>query len=153
MLPIKLVLFRRKSPTEIEKIGELNGKETIEKVTDEKGVPLKPGDLVHFLYPNFAGSATGPYFEVLSSEMLRADSRNLRIGDIVYQSIEPSFFLNSHADISGVNIHNHLSMPIEVWNEGRKLAYVRADDRKGYLGGHAISKLEDLKKTWPITEW
>jgi hypothetical protein len=130
LLPFTVYLYRRVTPTQVSKIGVVEAKKSISALKDEHGMKLRGGDLVHILFLN-----DGKFYEITRSEQLRDDSRLFKIGDIVYENIGPSFFDNIHTDISGVKIHNHLSMPIEVWFQDKKLGYVHGCDDKGYLGG------------------
>lgn len=94
-----------------------------------KNVNFGKGATIHVLY-NF----NGKFYEILRPIFISPTTRTIRIGDIVYDTKDMSYY-NSHADISGIRFHNRTTFPIEIWNKGRKIGQMQADDGTGYMSG------------------
>jgi hypothetical protein len=90
-------------------------------------------DEIHIIYFDQSVKKYGQY-EIARPAYLRSDSRVVRIGDIVYNYKDTSFY-NSHADISGVRIHNRLIFPLSIYHKGMRLGQVEADDGTSYMTG------------------
>ena len=58
----------------------------------------------------------------------------MRFGEVGTRSLDTSY-KHPHADIAVLRIHNHISMPLEVFSQGYKLAAIAPDDGLSYIAG------------------
>lgn len=132
----------------LDLIGTIQAQGTISATKSKSGMKLKGGDEIHILRPVGSNSSAAldpsskkPLFGVKSYEIARpvwlfGDSRTVIIGDIVYE--DRVAFTNgvdiSH-DMIGLRIHNHLTMGIDIYYKGLKIAQVSGDDGTSFMAG------------------
>jgi len=101
--------------------------------TEEK-IKINPDNQaihVSYLYKTKNGMKL---FEILRPEFISPSTRMIRIGDVVYDNKDTSYY-NSHADISGIRFHNRTTFPIEIWNKGKMLGRAAPDDGTNFMSG------------------
>jgi len=135
LFPFTIQVWReRERITEL--VGEiLGGKTMITSVSKSSGLPLEEEDIIHVLYPDYKSKSDEfPYFEITRPALLRTDSRTVRIGDVVYGERDTNYH-NSHADLAGVRIHNHTTIPLDIYHHKFKLGSVEGDEGTTYMSG------------------
>lgn len=128
----------------LDLIGTIQPQGTISATKSKSGMKLKGGDEIHILRP--VGSNGGvaldtsskktKQYEIARPVWLFGDSRTVIIGDIVYE--DRVAFTNgvdiSH-DMIGLRIHNHLTMGIDIYYKGLKIAQISGDDGTSFMAG------------------
>jgi len=119
LLPFEVkVYFYR--PHLIDLVGYIAPRGTLVTAKSKKGYSLEVGDEMHITYPKlekgreFAPQGSVPEFEIIRPFYLFDDSRMVNIGDTVYQDRHNTQVI-LHRDISGIRVHNHISIPIKVY--------------------------------------
>ncbi len=146
LLPYKINVYVYR-PTATDLICTLNPRGTASTLKSRGGLMLKAGDAIHVLKP-IANINKNPsaqeQIEIARPVYLLPDTRSVKIGDIVYE--DRNSFTNgidiSH-DMIGLRIHNHLTMPIDVYYipkngtnpKGLRIAHIDSDDGTNYMSG------------------
>lgn len=133
---INVYVFRAEK---LDLIGTIGAQGAIKASKSRSGMELKAGDEIHVLLSTNTAdpaSSRARQYEITRPVWLRGDSRMVKIGDIVYE-IGASFTnaIDIHHDMIGLRIHNHLSMPVDVYWKGLKIASISGDDGTGYMAG------------------
>lgn len=136
LLPYKVNVYISKIH-KLELIATINANSSIETTQTKSGIPLQKGDEIHVLYPtNKLAPTVGEQYKILRPAFLFDDSREVRIGDIVYEDrIAFSPGIDIHHDIIGIRIHNHISMPVNVFYKGENIAQIAGDDGTSFMAG------------------
>lgn len=133
LLPFPVKVYA-KLPVAIGLVGIIppNGKVVASKT--KSGLLLEATDIsIDVTYaPQGDG---GPEYEILRSEFLQPDSRMVRIGDVGQRSENTTSTIRSHADISGLRIHNRIGMAICVHYQGHAVATIDKDDGTSFSAG------------------
>ena len=125
LLPFRIIAYMRRGPG-----GGLRKLVDIPPHEKRFVQDLIADDELHFIYP----TKENLYYEVVRPAFLLDDSRIVRIGDVVYEEKDtPNTFL--HKDISGIRIHNQLTLPIDIYHAGHKLASIAGDDGTSFMNG------------------
>jgi hypothetical protein len=123
----------------LELVATIDANSTFETLKTMSGAPLKKGDAIHVLLPTNKlnpRSTTSNQFKILRPTYLFDDSREIRIGDIVYEdrvAFAPG--IDIHHDIIGLRIHNHITMPVNVFYKGENIAKIAGDDGTNFMAG------------------
>lgn len=133
------------TPNKLDLIGTIPPRGSFSTTKSKTGMLLKGGDEIHILRPTGAsgfGPAARPaakttkQYEIARPVWLFGDSRSVKIGDIVYE--DRVAFTNgvdiSH-DMIGLRIHNHLTMGLDVYYKGLKIAQIAGDDGTSFMAG------------------
>jgi len=100
---------------------------------------LRAGLVIHVL-------ATSPIdekeYEILRPEVLRGDSRLVRIGDVGTLGHDVQY-KHPHADIANIRFHNRTLMPLSVFHQNYPLAKIDVDDGLEYSAGSRNSAYVD----------
>jgi len=138
LLPYKINVYAIQYKN-LELIATIDAKSNFETLKTKSGSPLRKGDAIHVLMPTNKlnpGSTTSNQFKVLRPTFLFDDSREVRIGDIVYEDrIAFAPGIDIHHDIIGLRIHNHTLMPINVFYKGENIAQIAGDDGTSFMAG------------------
>lgn len=101
------------------------------KTQQSISISVEKGQSWHVLY--FYGKNSKLY-EILRPEFVSLSTRTVRIGDVVYDTKDTSYY-NSHADISGIRFHNRTTFPLQIFNKGRKIGETQPDDGTNFMSG------------------
>lgn len=138
LLPYKINVYAIQYKN-LELIATIDAKSNFETLKTKSGSPLRKGDAIHILMPTNKlnpGSTTSNQFKILRPTFLFDDSREVRIGDIVYEDrIAFAPGIDIHHDIIGLRIHNHTLMPINVFYKGENIAQIAGDDGTSFMAG------------------
>jgi hypothetical protein len=100
---------------------------------------LREGDHIYALrsISHVAYGEQNLFKTILPSYTLVASRKDIRLGDIVYDYADGgSMYSNSSADISGLFLHNCLSIPIYAYYKGNLVARIDTDENTAtYNGG------------------
>ena len=129
LLPIPVTLYVT-LPVKLDLVGKIPpfGKLTTAKT--KSGMEIKGEQELHVTYEN--GNIT---YEILRPVALFYDTRTIRIGDIVQTSKDTTMVMRSHADISGIRIHNRIGIPLNITYHGNIIASVEKDDGTNFMSG------------------
>ena len=129
------------TPEKIDLIGTIAPRGSISVTKSKSGMPLKAQDEIHVLRPivtpgaNPAAKTTKQY-EIARPVWLFADSRTVNIGDIVYEDrIAFTNGIDISHDMIGIRIHNHLTMGLDIYYKGLKIAQIEGDDGTSFMAG------------------
>lgn len=133
------------TPEKLDLIGTIKPHGSINATKSKSGMALKGGEEIHILRPTTPNgfgaplkpaSPTTMQYEIARPVWLFADSRMVKIGDIVYE--DRIAFTNgvdiSH-DMIGLRIHNHLTMGLDIYYKGLKIAQIAGDDGTSFMAG------------------
>jgi len=139
LLPYKINVYSLRAPQNLELIATMDANSTFETDKTKKGTLLMKGDAIHVLMPTNKlnpSSLRSNQYKIARPVFLFDDSREVRIGDIVYEDrIAFSPGIDIHHDIIGVRIHNHLLMPINIYYKGLNIAQIAGDDGTSFMAG------------------
>lgn len=133
------------TPEKLDLIGTIGPQGSISVTKSKSGMPLKADDEIHILRPTTptgVGFVTRPaarttkQYEIARPVWLFADSRLVRIGDIVYEDrVAFSNAVDISHDMIGLRIHNHLTMGLDIYYKGLKIAQIEGDDGTSFMSG------------------
>lgn len=137
LLPLRVIVYAfRINKLDIIGIVEGRGGKLVAKST-KSGMMLKGKDEIHITYR--PGGNKGPEYEILEPITLVEDVRTIRIGDVVYEDKTNTLVQRSHSDISGIRVHNKVSIPVRIYYKGLRLAHIHRNDGTSFQSGSAGS--------------
>jgi hypothetical protein len=129
LLPIPVTLYVT-YPVELDLIDTIpaNGKLTATRTKSGRAID---GNMdLHVTYK------TGDVeYEILRPVTLFYDSRSVRIGDVVQDSRDTTTTIRTHCDISGIRVHNHIGIPLNISFLGNIVASVEKDNGTSFMMG------------------
>lgn len=130
LLPFDIKVVVRKVAISDE-IGLVRAHSDFKTTKSKSGLDLKDGDGIHIIR-----TVNGKDYEVLRPVFLFDDSRMVKIGDIVYEDmVSTTPTIDIHHDIVGLRIHNHISMPIDVYFRDMRIGSIAGDDGTDFMAG------------------
>ena len=128
LLPIAVNVYVY-TPTKTDLIGTIEPRDTLTTDRSHSGMKLMEGYEIHVLYQQGEGcDGEGPQYEIARPQFLFDDSRMVRIGDAVHEAKTNTLTQRTHTDIMGLRIHNHLTIPLDIYYKGNKIGMVAGDD-------------------------
>lgn len=138
LLPYKINVYSLRFQ-KLDLISTIDANSTFETTKTSSGAELQKGDAIHILMPTnrlSPASKTSKQYEITRPVFLFDDSREVRIGDIVYEDrIAFTPGIDIHHDIIGIRIHNHITMPINIYYKGENIAQIAKDDGTSFMAG------------------
>ncbi|HMP29316.1 MAG TPA: hypothetical protein PKD85_06935 [Saprospiraceae bacterium] len=134
MLPyrIKVYMYR---PAKTELIGVIEPHKTLVTSKTQSGLELEENDAIHVLRPVVIKGIVKDY-EILRPVFLFTDSREVHLGTIMTEDqVNQTQMKDIWHDIIGIRIHNHITMPIDVYHKGNRIASISGDDGTGFMAG------------------
>lgn len=138
LLPFRVQVFIYRE-ARLEFVGEIQPHKILVTARTQSGLHLKKGDRIHILYPDRSSvpptmKDEAPQYQILRSVDLFDDSREVRIGDVVYNDRDTST-KDIHHDIIGIRVHNHTTFPLEVFYQGKHIGSTAGDDGTSFMSG------------------
>lgn len=134
MLPyrVKIYMYR---PAKTEFVGTIEPHKNLITSKTKSGLELQEEDAIHVLRPVVIKGKMDEY-EILRPVFLFTDSREVKIGDIMSEyQVNKSNTIDIWHDIIGIRIHNHITMPIDVYHKGNRIASIAGDDGTSFMAG------------------
>ena len=125
LLPIKVSVYVY-TPLKTDLVGTINPRGRLVASQGCSGMELQGGYEIRVLYQP-AGDQ-GPQYEITRPEFLFDDSRTVRIGDAVDEGRTNTLTQRTHTDIMGIRVHNRLTIPLDIYFKGNKIAGIGGDD-------------------------
>jgi hypothetical protein len=130
MLPYEIEVYMYR-PAKTELIGVIQANGKLSTKTTSSGLDLKEGDAIHVLR-----RVNGKKYEILRAVFLFDDSREVKLGDIVFIDVlSTAGMIDIWHDIIGIRVHNHISMPVDVYYRNYKIGSIAGDDGTGFMAG------------------
>lgn len=111
----------------LDLITRLGPHSTFTTLKSASGIELEGGQQINITYRDHQPGSQAEY-EIIRPEYLLADSRVVRIGDVVNESKDMSTTQRTHTDIVGVRVHNRLTTPLCIFHRKLKIGRVAGDD-------------------------
>jgi len=133
LLPIKINVWVY-TPMKMDLVGTIAPQSKLVALEGQTGLKLEEGYEIHVTYPDYPGDCgkkgiwSGPEYEICRPEFLFSDSRMVRIGDAVNEAKSTDYTQRTHTDITGIRVHNHLTIPLGIYHKGNKIGRVAGDD-------------------------
>jgi hypothetical protein len=139
MLPVTINVYVYR-PHKLDLICTIQPQQTVKSAHSQTGMELQEEDELHVLLPSVKVTAQTDMKNIIQYEIIRpvklfSDSRQVKIGDVVYHDKMTETTQRTHVDIPGIRIHNYLSMPIDIYVNGLLVAHAGTDDGTSYMAG------------------
>lgn len=122
LLPISINVYVYDGNT-LDLVSAIGAHLSVSTFQSISGITLKAGQQINITY-----SDRDVEYEILRPEFLLADSRNVRIGDVVSEDKDASLTQRTHTDITGFRVHNRLVIPICIYYKNMKIGRIAGDD-------------------------
>lgn len=134
MLPYRIKVYMYRT-AKAELIGIIEPHKTLVTSKTTSGLELQKNDSIHVMRFLMINGRMQEY-EILRPVFLFEDSREVKIGNIMSEyQVNKSETIDIWHDIVGIRIHNHISMPIDVYFKGKRIAGIAKDDGTGFMAG------------------
>lgn len=122
LLPININIYVYSGNT-LDLVARINPHSTICTTKSTSGIILQGGQQINITYTDHQ-----PEYEIIRPEFLIGDSRVVRIGDVVNESKDMLYTQRTHTDISGIRVHNRLTIPLCIYHRNLKIGRIAGDD-------------------------
>lgn len=129
LLPIPITLYITR-PVKLDLVGTIPANGTLVALRTKSGMIIDGNVDLHATY-----QLAGFDYEITRPVTLFYDSRVAKIGDVVQNGKDTTTTIRSHADISGIRIHNRLGIPLNITFDGNIIATVEKDDGTDFMMG------------------
>lgn len=130
MLPYEIEVYMYR-PVKTELVGIIRANGKLSTKTTSRGLELKEGDAIHVLR-----RASGKKYEILRPVFLFDDSREVKLGDIVFIDVlSTAGAVDIWHDVIGIRVHNHISMPVDVYYKDYRIGSIAGDDGTSFMAG------------------
>lgn len=133
LLPIPLTLYITYT-NKVELVGQVSAKSKMVATHTQQKILIQGGQEIHATYKR--GDAV---YEILRPITLLYDDRIIKLGDVVSDTKDTTMTIRSHADISGLRIHNRIAIPLNITFQGNIVGSVDKDDGTNYQSGSTNS--------------
>lgn len=125
LLPIRVHVYVY-TPDKTDLVGSIAAHGKLVTSKSSSGLALENGYEIHVLYQ--PTECQGPQYEFMRPVFLFDDSRMVRIGDVMHEGRTNTWTQRTHTDIVGLRVHNQLTMPLDIYYQGRKIGHIGGDD-------------------------
>lgn len=149
LLPYTINVYAYR-PQKFDLIATIEPHQTTEVQHTVTRMPLAEGTQIYVTRPgrlHNPSSLTTAQYAITRAATLRGDSRVVKIGDIVYEDrVAFTNGIDIHHDIIGIRIHNHLTMPVDIYHKGNMIATIEGDDGTSFMSGSPNSVYLDNQR-------